>query len=84
MLMLRKAIDDIKALRSSDLRIARQMLDLSHYRAVSVQLPIRRDLSIAVSSSLTAEELGDRVRTALGDRCNRELHSLRNATWRLP
>jgi phenylalanyl-tRNA synthetase alpha chain len=69
MLMLRKGIDDIRALRSSDLRIARQMLDLNLYRAVSVQPPIRRDLSIAVSSSLTAEELGDRVRTALGDRC---------------
>jgi phenylalanyl-tRNA synthetase alpha chain len=69
MLMLRKGIDDIRALRSSDLRIARQMLDLNLYRAVSVQPPIRRDLSIAVSSTLTAEELGDRVRTALGDRC---------------
>jgi len=69
MLMLRKGIDDIRALRSSDLRIARQMLDLNPYRVVSVQPPIRRDLSIAVSSSVTAEELGDRVRIALGDRC---------------
>jgi phenylalanyl-tRNA synthetase alpha chain len=69
MLMLRKGIDDIRALRSSDQRIARQMLDLDPYRAVSHQPPIRRDLSVAVNSSLTAEELGDRVRTALGERC---------------
>jgi phenylalanyl-tRNA synthetase alpha chain len=69
MLMLRKGIDDIRALRSSDPRIATQMLDLRPYRAVSHQPPIRRDLSIAVTSSLTAEELGDRVRSALGERC---------------
>jgi phenylalanyl-tRNA synthetase alpha chain len=69
MLMLRKGIDDIRALRSSDPRIAKQMLDLKPYRAVSHQPAIRRDLSIAVAASLTAEELGDRVRTALGERC---------------
>jgi phenylalanyl-tRNA synthetase alpha chain len=69
MLMLRKGIDDIRALRSSDPRIANQMLDLKPFRTFSHQPPIRRDLSIAVTSSLTAEELGDRVRTALGDRC---------------
>jgi phenylalanyl-tRNA synthetase alpha chain len=69
MLMLRKGIDDIRVLRSSDPRIERQMLDLKPYRAVSLQPPIRRDLSIAVGSSQTPEELGDRVRTALGDRC---------------
>jgi phenylalanyl-tRNA synthetase alpha chain len=69
MLMLRKGIDDIRALRSVDPRISRQMLDLEPYRPVSVQPPIRRDLSIAVASLLTSEELGDRVRSALGDRC---------------
>jgi len=69
MLMLRKGIDDIRALRSSDPRIAKQMLDLKRYRAVSHQPPIRRDLSIAVTSSLTPEELGDRVRSTLGERC---------------
>jgi phenylalanyl-tRNA synthetase alpha chain len=68
-LMLRKGIDDIRALRSSDQRIAKQMLDLKPYRPVSLQPPIRRDLSVAVASTLTAEELGDRVRTALGDGC---------------
>jgi phenylalanyl-tRNA synthetase alpha chain len=69
MLMLRKGIDDIRALRSLDPRIAKQMLDLNPYRPVSLQPPIRRDLSVAVASALTAEELGDRVRSALGERC---------------
>jgi phenylalanyl-tRNA synthetase alpha chain len=67
-LMLRKGVDDIRLLRAGDPRIAQQMLDLTPYRAVSVQPPIRRDLSIAAQLDETAEELGDRVRTALGER----------------
>jgi phenylalanyl-tRNA synthetase alpha chain len=68
LLMLRKGIDDIRLLRASDTRIASQMLDLSPYRAVSAMPPIRRDLSIVVSCATTGEDLGDRVRAALGDR----------------
>ena len=69
MLMLRKGIDDIRVLRSGDPRIARQMLDLEPYRPVSDLPAIERDLSIAVDSTVTAEELGDRVRSVLGARC---------------
>jgi phenylalanyl-tRNA synthetase alpha chain len=67
-LMLRKGIDDIRLLRSSDPRVAAQMRDLGPYRPVSAQPPVRRDLSIAVAAETTAEELGDRVRAALGGR----------------
>jgi phenylalanyl-tRNA synthetase alpha chain len=65
MLMLRKGIEDIRALRSSDPRIQAQMVDLQPYRAVSAQPPIYRDLSIAVAEEANAEELGDRVRSSL-------------------
>jgi phenylalanyl-tRNA synthetase alpha chain len=68
LLMLRKGIDDIRLLRSKDERVVAQMLDLLPYRPVSNQPPIRRDLSIAVPESDTPEELGARVREALGDR----------------
>ena len=68
LLMLRKGIDDIRLLRATDPRIARQMLDLSAYRPVSSMPPVRRDLSIVVEVGTTAEELGDRVRASLGDR----------------
>ena len=61
-------MDDIRTLRSADPRIAGQMLDLELYRPVSSQPPIRRDLSLAVEASRTPEELGDRVREALGER----------------
>lgn len=66
--MLRKGIDDIRLLRADDPRIAKQMLDLKRYKPVSAQPPVRRDLSVAVDCYLSDEELGDRVRSALGDR----------------
>ncbi len=69
LLMLRKGIPDIRLMRSSDPRVAGQMLDLTPYRPVSVLPPVRRDVSIAVdpNSDISAEALGDRVREALGD-----------------
>jgi phenylalanyl-tRNA synthetase alpha chain len=68
LLMLRKGIPDIRLLRSDDSRVAGQMLDLDPYRPVSHMPPVRRDLSLAVDelADLSAEALGDRVRTALG------------------
>lgn len=74
-LMLRKGIDDIRMLRSSDPRIAAQMLDLEPWRAVSSQPAIQRDLSLAVAVGSTAEELGDKVRAVLGER-SRSLESV--------
>jgi phenylalanyl-tRNA synthetase alpha chain len=68
LVMLRKGLDDIRLLRSADPRIAGQMTDLSPYRPVSRQPAIRRNLSLAIAADLTQEEIGDRVRTALGDR----------------
>lgn len=66
LLMLAKGIEDIRAIRSADPRVAEQLLDLSPYRPVSRHPPVRRDLSLAVGERLTSEELGDRVREALG------------------
>jgi phenylalanyl-tRNA synthetase alpha chain len=68
LVMLRKGIDDIRILRSSDPRIAAQMTDLAEYRSVSRQPAARRDLSVVVAADLTPEEIGDRVRTAMGSR----------------
>jgi phenylalanyl-tRNA synthetase alpha chain len=67
LLMIRKGIDDIRLLRSPDPRIAGQMLDQSPYRPISSMPPVRRDLSIVVHEGTTPEELGDRVRAALGE-----------------
>jgi len=66
LLMLRKQIPDIRLLRSSDPRVASQMLDLLPYRPVSSQPAISRNLSVAVDSDEDDETLGDKVREALG------------------
>jgi phenylalanyl-tRNA synthetase alpha chain len=68
LVMLRKAIPDIRLLRARDPRVAEQMQDLAPYRPVSAMPPTWRDLSIAVDAGDTAEDLGDRVRAALGER----------------
>ena len=68
LVMIRKGLDDIRLLRAPDPRIAAQMLDLSPWRPVSNHPPIRRDLSVAVPADQGAEDLGDRVREALGAR----------------
>ncbi|XVV11723.1 hypothetical protein ACQP2X_43995 [Actinoplanes sp. CA-131856] len=66
LLMVRKGVDDIRLLRSTDPRVAAQMLDLSPYRPVSAQPAAHRDVSVALPEGVTAEEIGDRVRELLG------------------
>ena len=66
LLMLRKGIDDIRLLRSTEPRVAAQMNDLAAYVPVSAMPPARRDLSIAVDGDVVEEEMGDRLREALG------------------
>jgi len=64
-LMLRKGLDDIRLLRSP--QAASQLLDLEPYRPPPRLPPVRRDLSLVVAAERTIEELGDRLRTALGE-----------------
>jgi phenylalanyl-tRNA synthetase alpha chain len=66
LLMLRKGIPDIRLLRSAEPRVAGQLADLAPWRPVSAMPPVRRDLSVAVPADDTVEDLGDRVRDALG------------------
>jgi phenylalanyl-tRNA synthetase alpha chain len=67
LVMVRKGVPDIRALRSADPRVAGQMLDLAPWRPVSAHPPARRDVSVAMRAGVTAEEVGDLVRVSLGD-----------------
>jgi phenylalanyl-tRNA synthetase alpha chain len=67
LVMLIKQIDDIRLLRSSDPRAARQMLTLDPYEPVSNQPATRRDMSVCVADP-DMELLGDRIRNVLGER----------------
>jgi phenylalanyl-tRNA synthetase alpha chain len=66
LLMLRKGLPDIRLLRSTDPRRASQMTDLEPYQPASDLPAIVRDLSVAIPAAQHAEELGDRVRDAMG------------------
>lgn len=66
LVMLRKGIGDIRLLRSEDPRVATQMKDLETYQPVSSMPPVVRALSLVTPESITEEQLGDRVREALG------------------
>ena len=80
-LMLRKGIPDIRLLRAADPRIAAQMLDLTPYRAVSHLPAVARDLSLMVAGDLSMEEVGDKIRVALGERASAvEVIELRSQT----
>src|SRR5512138_586442 len=82
LLMIAKGIDDIRLIRSDDPRVAAQLLDLAPYRPVSSHPPVRRDLSVAVGEWAVAEELGDRVREALGARAaDVEAVEVLSETW---
>ncbi len=70
LLMLRKGIPEIRLLRSGDPRIAGQMNDLAPYRPVSNLPAVTRDLSVAIPGDADTEQLGDRVRDALGDQAD--------------
>ncbi|GGL68414.1 hypothetical protein GCM10011575_28770 [Microlunatus endophyticus] len=67
-LMLRKAITDIRFLRSTDPRIQSQMLDLARWRPVSSLPVISRDISIVIGAEDDDETIGDVIRAALAER----------------
>lgn len=67
LLMLAKGIPDIRLLRSTDPRVVMQMNDLAPYRPVSSMPPAKRDISVAVADDVLADDLGDRIRAALGE-----------------
>jgi phenylalanyl-tRNA synthetase alpha chain len=69
LIMLLKGIDDIRLLRATDPRIARQMLTLEKFELVSNQPATRRDLSICVSDP-DLEIIGDRIRGVLGPKAD--------------
>lgn len=66
-LMLRKAIPDIRYLRSDEPRIAAQLLTLEPWRHVSALPRTTRDISVVVAEAEDEETLGDRIRSALGE-----------------
>jgi len=66
LVMIIKAIDDIRVLRSSDPRIQRQLVNLDKFVAVSDQPQTRRVLSYSASMDKTEEDVCEEIRDELG------------------
>lgn len=66
MVMIVKDISDIRYLRSTNSKIAQQMLNLEPYKEVSSYPPITRDLSYCVPATYVEEDISDDIRNALG------------------
>lgn len=67
LVMTLKGVPDIRYLRSTNPKIAKQMRDLSRYREVSNQPAIRRDMSYSVPSNYVEEDINEDIREALVD-----------------
>ncbi len=68
LVMTLKGIPDIRYLRSTNPRIAKQMANLELYQEVSTQPAIKRDLSYSVPQEYVEEDISDDIREALGDK----------------
>jgi len=68
LVMTLKGIPDIRYLRSTNPRIAKQMANLELYQEVSNQPAIKRDLSYSVPQEYVEEDMSDDIREALGDK----------------
>lgn len=63
--MIKKQINDIRLLRQTDERIAKQMANLNTYKEVSNYPSINRDISIAILNDMDNELLGDEIRNLI-------------------
>jgi phenylalanyl-tRNA synthetase alpha chain len=67
LVMTLKDIPDIRYLRSTNPKIAKQMKDLSKYHEVSKQPAILRDMSYSVPKEYVEEDINEDIREALGN-----------------
>ena len=70
LVMTLKDVPDIRYLRSTNPKIARQMTNLDPYVEVSNQPAIRRDLSYCVPAAYAEEDISSDIRSALGQNLN--------------
>lgn len=62
-----KDVPDIRYLRSSEPRIASQMLNLEKFKDVSDKPPISRDMSYCVPDNYTEEDICEEIKDAFGE-----------------
>ncbi len=83
LLMLRKGMTDIRLLRVASPDIQAQMQNLAPFVPAPTMPALATELSTVTDEMVSTEELGDRVRTALGERVAsiEELSAISETTW---
>ena len=67
LVMSLKHLSDIRYIRSTEPRIAKQMLNIDRFKEVSNKPPISRDMSYCVPKNYTEEDICEEIKEAFGD-----------------
>ena len=67
LVMSLKHLSDIRYIRSTEPRIAKQMLTIDRFKEVSPMPPISRDMSYCVPENDTEEDICEEIKDAFGD-----------------
>lgn len=67
LVMSLKHLSDIRYIRSTEPRIAKQMLNIDRFKEVSNKPPISRDMSYCVPENYTEEDICEEIKEAFGD-----------------
>jgi len=68
LIMARKNLPDIRLIRSINPRVAKQMLNMEKFKAVSDQPAMMRDMSYCVNKNDTEEDICEEIRNVFGER----------------
>ncbi len=68
LIMSRKNLPDIRLIRSTDLRVIKQMSDMGNFNPVSDQPAISRDMSYVVDKDDSEEDICEIIRNVFGDK----------------
>ena len=70
LIMARKNLPDIRLIRSIDLRVTKQMMNMEKFKNVSDKPAISRDMSYCVSKDDTEEDICEKIREVFGDKAD--------------
>jgi phenylalanyl-tRNA synthetase alpha chain len=68
LIMARKSLPDIRLIRSTDVRVIKQMTNMEKFKDVSDQPAISRDMSYVVDKNDTEEDICEAIRDAFGEK----------------
>ena len=68
LVMSLKSLPDVRYLRSTEPRIAKQMENTEKFKEVSMMPPISRDMSYTIPGDYTEEDINEEIKIAFGEK----------------